>query len=117
MACCRRPFQFFPPGSGMWLACRPFGNIKRKDKPMFQRCLLVVVFAALLTGCSKLTQTNYEKLKVGMGYDEVVKILGKPDKCSGALFAKNCTWGSGEKFITASFVGDKIVVYASKNLK
>ncbi len=84
---------------------------------MIQRCVLFVVLAALLTGCSKLTQTNYEKLKAGMGYDEVVKILGKPDKCSGALFAKSCTWGNDQKNVTVSFVGDKVVVYASKNLK
>ncbi len=85
---------------------------------MLQRYMLVVVIATtLLAGCSKLTQKNYEKLKVGMGYDEVVMILGKPDKCSGALFAKNCSWGSGEKNITVSFVGDKVVVYGSKNLK
>ncbi len=84
---------------------------------MIQRCMLLLVLVALLTGCSKLSQKNYEKLKVGMVYNEVVKILGKPDNCSGALFAKNCTWGNEQKNITISFVGDKVVIYASKNLK
>ncbi len=85
---------------------------------MIQRCmLLILVLVVLLTGCGKLSQKNYEKLKVGMAYDEVVKILGKPDNCSGALFAKNCTWGNEQKNITVSFVGDKVVIYASKNLK
>ena len=84
---------------------------------MIKRCTLCLVFLVLLAGCSKLSQKNYEKLKVGMEYEEVVKILGKPDNCAGALFAKNCTWGNEQKNITISFVGDKVVIYASKNLK
>ncbi len=84
---------------------------------MLRRSMLIFALIAALTGCSKLTRENYEKLKVGMGYDEVVKILGKPDTCSGALFAKNCVWGSDQKNITVSFVGDKVVIYASKNLR
>lgn len=84
---------------------------------MIKRVTLLLILVALLAGCSKLSQKNYEKLKVGMAYEEVVKILGKPDSCSGALFAKNCTWGNEQKNITVSFVGDKVVIYGSKNLK
>ncbi len=84
---------------------------------MIQRCMLLLVLVALLAGCGRLSQKNYEKLKVGMEYDEVVRILGKPDTCSGALFARNCVWGSEQKNITVSFVGDKVVMYASKNLR
>ncbi len=84
---------------------------------MIRLCTIFLVLVSLLTGCSKLTQKNYEKLKVGMEYDEVTKILGKPDNCSGALFAKSCTWGNERKNITVSFVGGKVVLYASTNLK
>jgi len=83
----------------------------------FLRLVLLVVLATLPLGCSKLTRKNYEKLKGGMEYEEVVKILGKPDECTEALFAKNCTWGSERKNITVSFIGGKIMLYASKNIK
>lgn len=83
----------------------------------FQRLVLFVVLATLLVGCSKLTSKNYAKLKVGMEYEEVVNILGKPDECSEALFAKNCTWGSERKNITVNFIGGKVMLYASKNIK
>jgi Domain of Unknown Function with PDB structure (DUF3862) len=83
----------------------------------FRRLVLLVVLATLLVGCSKLTRKNYTKLKVGMEYEEVVNILGKPDECSEALFAKNCTWGSERKNITLSFIGGKVILYASKNIK
>jgi Domain of Unknown Function with PDB structure (DUF3862) len=79
--------------------------------------VLLVVLATLPLGCSKLTRKNYEKLKGGMEYEEVVKILGEPDECTEALFAKNCTWGSERKTITVSFIGGKIMLYASKNIK
>lgn len=47
---------------------------------MAKRGILLIVLATLLIGCSKLNKENYDKLKVGMGYEEVVAILGKPDK-------------------------------------
>lgn len=83
----------------------------------FQRLVLLVVLATFLVGCSKLTRENYGKLKVGMEYEEVVNILGKPDECTEALFAKNCTWGSERKNITVNFIGGKVMLYASKNIK
>lgn len=71
----------------------------------------------LLSGCSKLTIENYAKIKTGIDYAEVVKILGKPDSCSEALFVRNCVWGNEQKNITVNFVGDKVIVTSSKNIK
>jgi len=82
-----------------------------------KRALLLFLLFIILTGCGNLSKANYDKLKVGMTYDEVVAILGKPDDCSEALFARNCTWGNESKHITVSFIGDKVMLYASKNVK
>ena len=71
----------------------------------------------MLVGCSKLTMENYTKIKMGMEYSKVVKILGKPDSCSEALFARSCTWGNDQKYITVNFVGDKVILFTSKNIK
>lgn len=81
------------------------------------RLLLACSLLALLLGCSKLTMENYAKLKVGLGYDEVVEILGKPDHCSEALLVRSCVWGDEKKNITVNFVAGKVVLFASKNLR
>ena len=84
---------------------------------MVLRCMLLVTLAALLFGCSKLTQENYDKLKVGMEYREVVAILGKPDSCSDTLVARSCMWGRDRKNITVNFLGDKVIIYTSRSIK
>ena len=84
---------------------------------MMKRLILLVTLAAMLSGCSRLTQENYGKLKVGMGYDEVVALLGKPDNCSDTLMAKSCMWGNEQKNITVNFIGDTTILYSSRNIK
>ena len=79
--------------------------------------LLLTLALCLLAGCSKLTQENYRKLKAGLSYEEVIAILGKPDKCSDALFVKNCIWGSERKNISVNFVGDKVLITTSTNIR
>jgi hypothetical protein len=79
--------------------------------------IMLPVLLALLFGCSKLTVDNYAKLKVGIEYSEVVRILGKPDSCSEALFVKNCVWGNEQKNITVNFLGDKVMLSTSRNIK
>ncbi len=81
------------------------------------RMIILLGLLALLVGCSKLTVENYAKIKTGIEYAEVVKILGKPDSCSEALFVKSCVWGNEQKNITVNFVGDKAIVTSSRNIK
>jgi hypothetical protein len=82
-----------------------------------RRLILGVALPAMILGCSKLTPENYGKIKPGLAYAEVVTILGKPDTCSGALFVKNCVWGNEQKNITVNFMGDKVLLYSSKNIR
>jgi hypothetical protein len=74
--------------------------------------LVVLVFVS----CSKLTKENYDKVKLGMDYDQVVKIIGDPEKCDSLLNAKNCVWGDESKAIEIKFVADKVVFTSSKGL-
>lgn len=85
--------------------------------PTLKRLLILPVLLAMLLGCSKLTRENYGKIRPGLTYAEVVTILGKPDDCSEALFVRNCVWGNDRKNITVKFVGDKVLLYSSKNIK
>lgn len=81
------------------------------------RLIVALSLLVMLLGCSKLTQENYSKIKMGIGYTEVVNILGKPDSCSEALFVKGCVWGNEQKNITVNFAGDKAILFSSKNIK
>jgi hypothetical protein len=81
------------------------------------RMVVLLALVATLLGCSKLTVDNYAKIKTGIEYAEVVRILGKPDNCSEALFVKSCVWGNEQKNITVNFVGDKAIISSSKNIK
>ena len=84
---------------------------------MKMRMIVLPVLLAMLSGCSRLTMDNYAKVKVGIEYSEVVRILGKPDSCSEALFVKSCVWGNEQKNITVNFLGDKVILSASRNIK
>ena len=77
--------------------------------------LMVFFFGSVLAvcGCSKVSKENYEKLSLGMSYQDVVSILGKPDNCQEKMGTKSCTWGSESKNISLKFIADKLA-YRSK---
>lgn len=80
--------------------------------------LVICMFSILsLTGCSKVNKVNYDKIKIGMSYEEVVLVLGKPDTCEDlVLNTKNCGWGSSDKQINIKFVGDIVAWRSSKGI-
>lgn len=81
------------------------------------RILLACTLLCMLAACSKLTTENYDKLKVGMTYEEVVAILGKPDECSDAMLARSCRWGAeGGPSVSVSFLGGKTAVFSAEKL-
>lgn len=80
-------------------------------------CVVLALVFMTAVGCSKVSKENYDKLKVGMAYDEVVSIIGSPDSCSETFGTKTCLWGSEKKRIKASFIGSKAVAFSSKGLR
>ena len=70
----------------------------------------------MLLGCSEINQKNFDKLKAGMEYDEVLKILGKPDNCESVLNMKSCTWEESPKNIKILIFADKVVLLSSKGI-
>lgn len=76
----------------------------------------VCCFFFTFSACSKVNQENYDKLKIGMDYKEVVDIIGKPDECKSILNAKNCTWGKTPKTISVKFMADKVILTSSEGL-
>ena len=80
--------------------------------------MLALVGTMLFSGgCSKLTQENYDKLKIGMEYSEVTALLGNPDNCTDSMGTKSCTWGNETKNIKVNFLAGKTMVFSSTGLK
>ena len=77
---------------------------------------LAFALSLLSTGCSKATQENYDKIEVGMTYQEVVDILGDPDMTQDVMGARNCVWGKEPNIITVKFIADKVVFHSAKGL-
>ncbi len=70
-----------------------------------------------LSGCSKLTKINYEKLEIGMSQDEVKAIIGSSDNCSKTMGTLTCIWGDEEnKHIKIRFIADAAVTFSNNKL-
>ena len=78
--------------------------------------LILILLVLFVTGCSKLTVANYDKLKSGMPYEEVVNILGTPASCDEVLGIKSCRWGDEQHKILVNFLGGKIVLTSAENI-
>ena len=83
---------------------------------MKTRLLVVTLILLIIAGCSKLTMENYDKLKIGMEYKEVVKTIGSPGKCSDVMGVRNCEWGNEKKSINVTFAGDKVLFFTGNGL-
>ena len=79
--------------------------------------MLILLLCLHLTGCSNLTQENYDKLKIGMSFQEVERLLGSGPTCDSVMGMKSCTWGTDDKFVKIQFMADKVVLHAAKGLK
>jgi len=81
------------------------------------RTLLAISMILVLLGCSKVTLENYNSITVGMSYDEVIQLVGPPEKCDDVMGVRNCLWGNENGAINVSFVADQVLLYSSSNLK
>lgn len=80
------------------------------------RCGVLALLLLTISGCSKVTADNYQKLEMGMAYEDVIELLGEPDQCESILNAKSCVWRDGDKSITVRFIGDNTVLFSSEGL-
>ncbi len=91
----------------------------KRVTPIIKLALLAIcIFSILaLLGCSKVNKENYDKIKIGMSFEEVLEVLGKPDTCEEpVLKTKSCLWGSPDKQIKIKFVLDSVAWRSSKGL-
>ncbi len=76
----------------------------------------LIALCLALTGCDRVTTANYDKLEVGMPYEEVVAILGEPTECSAVVNTKSCRWGKDDKYIDAKIVGESVIFLTAKGV-
>lgn len=81
------------------------------------RILIGLTLFLALVGCNRLTVQNYQQIKMGMTYDQVVQLIGKPDQCDDAMGFRSCNWADGDRSVHVNFAGDKVLFFASSNLK
>lgn len=79
--------------------------------------MLILVMGFSLTGCSNLTQDNYDKIQMGMSFQDVEKPLGSDATCDSVMGMKSCTWGNNDRFVKIQFMADKVVLHVAKGLK
>jgi len=78
----------------------------------------VAMAMALLSACGdKLSLENYNRIKVGLSYEEVRQIVGDPAHCDETLGVRSCLWGDASRGIRVSFAADKAVLMSAENLK
>ncbi len=81
------------------------------------RTVLTMSVLLLALGCSKLTLDNYNKITSGMSYEEVTQLIGPPDSCDDVMGVRNCVWGNEKRSVSVSFLGGKVLLFSSNNLK
>ena len=79
--------------------------------------LILTVTLLFLSGCSKLTKENYDKVKTGMYYKDVVQLIGKPEECSDAFGLSSCKWKNGDAVVNISFISNQVTLISGRQLK
>ncbi len=79
--------------------------------------LLIVLGCLVLTACSKLTVENYDKLTMGMSYQQVTDIIGSPVSCDEVIGTRTCEWGDETANVHATIISDKAIAVTHKGLK
>lgn len=81
------------------------------------RYIFILIMLFFISGCSKVTQENYEQIRVGMQYDAVVEILGKPNACDSVANVSSCVWGNVSKNIKVRFINERAVGISALGIK
>ncbi|MGE6106547.1 DUF3862 domain-containing protein [Aeromonas sobria] len=82
-----------------------------------KQILIGALMALVLTGCSKVNRDNYDKLKMGISYNQASTILGKADSCDDVLGTTSCVWGDAQHNIKIRFIADKATFFSSEGIK
>ena len=78
---------------------------------------LVTTAVLCLSGCSKLTKVNYDKIEMGMVKPDVEIVLGPADYCDQSFGTYTCIWGDREgQYIEIKFIAGRASVFSYEGL-
>jgi hypothetical protein len=79
-----------------------------------RRCLIALLLALLIAGCSKITQENFLKIQEGMSEQEVISLLGTPTESQSVnilgVSGTASRWVGKDAAIAVRFVNGKVAV-------
>jgi len=89
-------------------------GVRLRARSVTRAAILALFVVIWLAGCgSKITRENFDKIRAGMGHDEVAAILGKPTEASsvsfGALSGGAWVWKRNGTVITIQFANGKVL--------
>ncbi len=71
-----------------------------------------------LSGCTKLTKANYDKIEMGMVKSDIEILLGTADSCDKYFGTYTCIWGKEEgRHIKISFIAGRASVFSHDGLE
>jgi len=88
-----------------------------RQRQTSMKLIIALSLILLLAACSRLSVENYDKLKVGMTYEEVKQLLGPPALCNDLLGVKHCRWGDEQRHVDVNFIGGQVLVFSAENIR
>lgn len=86
-------------------------------KPFYaflQKVFVALCLCLLITACSKITQTNFEKIQNNMTMKQVIAILGEPTSSESITIAgisgTSAVWKDRKGEIDIQFLNDQVAV-------
>ena len=80
--------------------------------------VLVTTATLLLSGCTKLTKVNYDKIEMGMVKSDIEIVLGPADSCDKLFGTYTCIWGDPKgRHIEIRFIAGRASVFSHDGLE
>jgi hypothetical protein len=86
------------------------------EERMMKKACGVFLVSLLLTACNSLSVDNYDRLKVGMTYEQVSDVIGKTKSCNEQLGTRTCVWGDEARQIKVVFIANRATLFSHKGL-
>lgn len=87
---------------------------------MLRRVAVIIGLSLLLLACSKINQDNFAKIKHGMAFEEVIKLLGEPTSTQtidiSGISGTSAVWKSDKVEIDIQFLNNRVTVKSFSTL-
>ena len=86
-----------------------------------QKLILLVFFCIFMIACSRVTQENFEKIKINMPMRDVIVILGEPTTSNSVnifgISGTSAAWKNANSEIVIQFLDNKVILKNFNKIK